>query len=135
MTVKNVKISDLFIDHIVLTVSNFQRTRLFYSKIFGQPEYTDSSSVMWQFDKTKLFFCLPYDKLPKNDKFNSNRIGLEHVAIGVSSLENLENIEGILNNRKIKHSGIHIDKHSKKEKIWFNDPDGIRVEFFIRWVI
>lgn len=31
----------------------------------------------------------------------------------------------------IVHSGIHIDSHSKREKIWLNDPDKIRIEFFI----
>ena len=77
---------------------------------------------------------MPYAKLPKGDKFNPNRIGLEHIAIGVSELSILRKIENILNYVRIKHSGIHIDKHSKKEKIWLNDPDGIRVEFFIRWI-
>jgi hypothetical protein len=29
------------------------------------------------------------------------------------------------------HSGIHIDSNSQREKIWLNDPDKIRIEFFI----
>ncbi|MDP3697549.1 MAG: VOC family protein [Candidatus Taylorbacteria bacterium] len=135
MTVKNVEIEDLFLDHVVLTIGDLKKTEKFYKNIFGRPEYSDSSSIMWHFDKTKLFFCLPYNKLPKNDLFSPNRIGLDHIAVGVSSVQVLKDIESVLNSKGIKHSGIHIDKHSKKEKIWLNDPDGIRVEFFLRWTI
>jgi glyoxylase I family protein len=34
--------------------------------------------------------------------------------------------------KAILHSGINIDSHSQREKIWLNDPDGIRLEFFLR---
>lgn len=87
---------------------------------------------MYHIGETKLFFVLPYGSLAKDDKFNPNRIGLEHFAIGIRSLEDLKEISEQLEKNEIKNSGIHIDKHSGKEKIWLNDPDGIRVEFFIR---
>lgn len=122
----------LFIEHIVLVVKNLKRSKEFYSKIFGNPEYSDEYSFMFRIGETKLFLCLPYGKLPKNDRFNPNRIGLEHLAFGVRSLRKLKEIEQHLDKQKIKHSGIHIDKHSKKEKIWLDDPDGIRLEFFLR---
>ena len=121
-----------FIDHLVLTVSNIPTTRMFYSKILGEPDYVDNDSIMYFVGETRLFFALPLGTLPKEDKFNPNRVGLDHFALGVRTREDLERIESNLNDQMIKHSGIHLDKQSKKEKIWLDDMDGIRLEFFLR---
>lgn len=121
----------LYIDHIVLTVSDIARTKEFYAKIFGEPVFADEESIQYTIWRTKLFFWLPYGTLPKNDKFDSNRIGLDHFAIGISSLEDLQQVAVTLDQASIEHSWIHIDTHSNKEKIRLKDPDGIKVEFFL----
>jgi glyoxylase I family protein len=122
----------LFIDHIVLVISDLQRTIAFYTKVFGEPAYLGKESLMFIVGSTRLFLGLPYASLPENDRFSPNRIGLEHLAFGVKSFEELTLVERHLNENGIPHSGIHIDSHSKREKIWLNDPDGIRLEFFLR---
>lgn len=122
----------LYFDHIVLTVGNIIRTTEFYSKILGDPDYKDKSSIMYHIGLSKLFFTLPDNTLLTNDKFDANRIGLEHIAIGIQTLDDLMEIGKTLERYSIKNSGIHIDKHSSMEKIWLDDPDGIRLEFYIR---
>ncbi|MBL4715691.1 MAG: VOC family protein, partial [Bacteroidia bacterium] len=82
--------SELYIDHIVLTVSNIERTRDFYIKIFGDHVHYDEHSIMYYVGETKLFLVLPCGTLPKDDKFDSNRIGLDHFAFGVRTLDNLK---------------------------------------------
>lgn len=129
MTVQNVKLDR--IDHVVLTVKNILETKKFYSKILGKPKSSDKYQIVYKIGKTKLFLVLPYGKVPQNDRFNPNRVGLEHLAFGVSSLGTLKQLAANLDRNKIKHSGIHVDKHSDKEKIWLNDPDEIRLEFFL----
>lgn len=120
----------LFIDHLVLTIQDINRSATFYSAIFGEPAYRDEGSVMYHIGPTRLFLMLPHGEPLPNDKFDPKRIGLEHFAIGITSVEDLKEIEKTLNKGAITHSGIHIDKHSGKEKIWLDDPDKIRVEFF-----
>jgi len=120
----------LFIDHIVLVISNIRRTKEFYSNVFGEPSYQDEASAMYQIGPTRLFLTLPHGTLPTADTFSPNRIGLEHFAIAIETIDDLKEIEKILNAGSIKHSGIHIDSHSHKEKIWLDDPDKIRIEFF-----
>lgn len=122
----------LYLDHLVLTVSDVARTKEFYTKIFGAPDKADDYSMMFQLSETKLFFVLPYGALPPNDRFTPNRVGLEHVAVGIRSVDDLREVERVLTKASILHSGIHIDRHSRKEKIWLDDPDGIRLEFYIR---
>jgi catechol-2,3-dioxygenase len=121
----------LFIDHLVLVVSDIGRTRGFYSKIFGEPSFQNERSVVYNIGRTRLFLVLPHGELPAGDVFSPNRIGLEHFAIGFGSVEELKEVEKVLNAGGIVHSGIHIDSNSKREKIWLDDPDKIRIEFFI----
>ena len=121
--------SRLFIDHIVLTIQDIQRSSTFYSKIFGEPAYLGETSAMYKVGPTRLFLGVSRDALP-NDRFDPKRIGLEHFAIGITSIEDLKEIEKVLDKGAITHSGIHIDSHSGKEKIWLDDPDKIRIEFF-----
>jgi glyoxylase I family protein len=121
----------LFIEHLVLVVSDIGRTREFYTKIFGEPAYQNERSLVYDIGRTRLFLVFPHGELPAGDVFSPNRIGLEHFAIGIDSVEELREVERVLNAGGIVHSGIHIDSHSKREKIWLNDPDKIRIEFFI----
>lgn len=121
----------LFIDHLVLVVSDIGRTKEFYSKIFGEPGYQNERSVVYGIGRTRLFLVLPHGELPAGDVFSPNRIGLEHFAIGIGSGEELREVARVLDAGGVVHSGIHIDSHSKREKIWLNDPDKIRIEFFI----
>jgi glyoxylase I family protein len=120
-----------YIDHLVLTIKDLGRTTDFYSRLFGKPAYSNAESIMYHVGSTKLFFTLPHNEPPPDDQFNASRIGLEHFAIGVTTIADLRRIEEVLNSQGIRHSGIHIDRHSKMEKIWLDDPDKIRVEFFI----
>src|SRR5687767_1380434 len=118
--------SKLYVNHIVLVISDLSRTKEFYSKIFGAPDKEDEYLIMYDIGETKLFFVIPYGDLPPNDRFNPNRIGLEQFAIGIRTPDDLKAIEKMLNENTVKHSGVHLGKHSKKEKIWVDDPDGIR---------
>jgi glyoxylase I family protein len=122
--------SNLFIDHIVLTVISISETKAFYSKIFGEPDFEREGSVMFTVGETRVFFGEKHEN-HSIEKFNPNITGLEHLAFGVRSLAELQIIEDALAAASIKNSGIHIDNHSNKEKIWLDDPSGIRIEFFM----
>ena len=112
-------------------VRDVKRSKEFYSKFLGEEIQYDKESVAFQVGDTKLFLGLPYHKI-KNNEFDKDRIGLNHLAFGVRSLEELKKFEKVLNDAGIKNSGIKIDKYGKKEFIWFDDPDGIRLEFYLR---
>lgn len=121
----------LYVDHILLMVKDIKRSKEFYSKFLGKPIHEDKFSIAYQFGEAKLFLGLPYHKL-ENNVFNKDRIGLNHLAFGVKTIKELKNYESVLNKAGIKNSGIKIDKYGKKEFIWFDDPDGIRLEFYLR---
>ena len=112
-------------------VSNVDKTEKFYAKILGKPIQKDQYSVAWKIGKTKLFFALPFKKL-KNNAFNRNRIGFNHLAFRIGTLNELKWWEKTLNDVGIKNSGIIKDKYKNREYIWFDDPENIRQEFYLR---
>jgi glyoxylase I family protein len=124
--------ANLYLDHVVLTVVDIQRTKEFYTKIFGEPDFQRDTGFMYHIGPTRLFFTLPRGAQAPNDRFDPTRVGLEHIAVGVKTVDDLRAYATALDEAGIKHSGIHIDNHSNKEKIWLDDPDKIRVEFYIR---
>ncbi len=121
-----------FIDHIVLIVKDIGVTERFYSKFLGKPIQSDKEQVAYQIGETKIFFGLPYSEWQKIEKDKS---GLNHLAFGVKTLKELKEFEKILNKEGLKNSGIKIDRYGKKEFIWFDDPNRIRIEFYLRSVI
>ena len=119
-----------FIDHIVLIIKDLKKSERFYASFLGKPLHKDKYSVSYQIGDTKLFLGLPYGKLKR--KFDKEEIGMNHLAFGVRKLSELKSLEKILKKTHIKNSGIQIDKYGKKPFIWFDDPDSMRLEFYLR---
>ena len=119
----------LYIDHLVFRVEELESTEKFYSALFGEPISQGEAWLVYKVGETSLFYTLsskpsgPYDK---------EQPGLNHVALGVHEPADLRKIEDHLNSSGLKHSGIGIDAHGGKEYIWFNDPNGFRLEFYCR---
>jgi catechol-2,3-dioxygenase len=118
------------IHHIVFTVSSAVKSQEFYTKIFGKPNFANLQTAIYSIGQTMLIL-IEKDLTSGNSKFNPNIIGLDHVAFGLKGLNELQQIEMVLTENYIEHSGIHIDNSSHKEKIWLNDPSNIRIEFYL----
>jgi catechol-2,3-dioxygenase len=65
----------LFIDHLVLTIQDINRSATFYSAIFGDPAYRNEAEVMYHIGPTRLFLMLPHGEPLPNDRFDPKRIG------------------------------------------------------------
>ncbi len=118
-----------FIDHIVIIVRNVPRSKKFYGRFLGRPLQATRLQIVYEIGNTKIFFCSPGGKWAKTDK---NKGGINHLAFGVKTISELKKLGSNLNAANIKNSGIKIDKYGKKEFIWFDDPNGYRLEFYKR---
>jgi glyoxylase I family protein len=119
-----------FVDHLVFRVAELHRTERFYSALLGQPSQRAEGSVMYKAGDTRLFFTLS-NRLQQGG-YEKENIGLNHIAFGVRTLQELQAVQAQLDGVAIFHSGIKIDRYGLKEFIWLDDPDGIRVEFYLR---
>jgi glyoxylase I family protein len=118
-----------FVDHLVFYVQNVARSRDFYEALLGPAVQASEEAAIFSTGDTRIFFVPAAQTEPAFDK---QRIGLNHLAFGVRTLDELGQIEQQLNSADIHHSGIQIDRHGGKEYIWIDDPDGFRVEFYLR---
>lgn len=121
----------MFVDHLVFIVKDVDRTEAFYTKILGEPIRKDYDSVVYRVGDTKLFFRLPHDNKPYG-VYDKDACGLNHIAFGVEDMQELEQRRELLDKAAIRHSGIRRDEKSGKDYIWLDDPDGLRVEFYLR---
>lgn len=119
----------IIVDHIVIGVANIKETEKFYSSFLGEPASKEVDMVVYDVGSTKFFFILPEKKFNKKDRDTG---GLNHIAFQASNLEELKEFESKLNNTGIQNSGIQIDKYGGKEFVWFDDPNGHRLEFYLR---
>lgn len=119
----------MHLDHIVISTKNLKKSIKFYSAFLGKAKES-KWDASWKIGDTKLFLTFPYKKSAR--VFDKHNLGLNHIAFGVKTLTELKKYQTKLNKAKIKHSGIKIDQYSNQEFIWFDDPDGIRLEFYLR---
>jgi glyoxylase I family protein len=119
-----------FVDHIVFRIADLGKTEHFWTALLGSPPHRTPDSVMYQVGDSRLFFTLC--SVNSTEKYDKERIGLNHVAFGVRTLGELRDVQRQLDSAGIQHSGIRKDQYGQKDFIWLDDPDGIRVEFYLR---
>jgi glyoxylase I family protein len=119
-----------FVDHLVFRVSGLERTERFYQALLGQPLERSEDSLLYAVGDTRLFFTSTAES--QAGMHEKERVGLNHIAFGVRSLQELEAIQTQLDSSGISHSGLKLDQYGLKEFIWLDDPDGLRIEFYLR---
>ncbi|WP_353073814.1 VOC family protein [Tunturiibacter gelidoferens] len=119
----------LYIDHLVFRVEDLEPTAKFYRALLGEPTAQGKDFLVYKIGDATLFFT---PSARPSAPYNKELPGLNHLALGVHDPADLRKIEDHLNNSGLKHSGIGIDSHGGKEYIWFNDPNGFRLEFYCR---
>jgi glyoxylase I family protein len=120
-------ITPSFIHHIVFRVKALDRTDAFYTPLLGTPIRLEQG-LLYSAGETKFFFTLAAEQAAPYDKEN---VGLNHLAFGISTLADLQTIAAQLTTAGIPNSGIKLDPHGKKDYIWLDDPEGVRVEFYL----
>ena len=131
--------------HITLNVSDLERSRRFYEALPGFvidqdfPGTQDPSVPLAPVAKlrfrigraaARLVLVTPLPGTPDGDRFSEYRIGLDHLAIGVSSRDELESMLEALRSVGAETDGIHMDRAGEVAMITFRDPDNIQWEFF-----
>ena len=123
----------LTIAHVTLTVSDLNRSVLWYEGLFDAKLVVDQApgpfrrAVVLVGGHTLVGlheFPDPADTLP----FNERRVGLDHLAFACSSRSELEEWEARLNGLGIVNGGV-VDA-AYGSALSFRDPDNIALEFF-----
>ena len=118
--------------HLRLTVADPARCRAFYTGLLGfqvQMEFPDGVLVT---NGTVLIGLrtAPYlSRVASGERADLNRVGLDHLALGMASRADIEAAARLFDQRGVKHGGIEdLGAAFGLYAMMFEDPDGIQPE-------
>jgi glyoxylase I family protein len=127
--------------HIRLTVTDITRSRAFYDQLFHFPVAIEMPPNADEQTRTSLGFLFGgviyqvgsgllglRPVAPGTDRFEENRVGLDHLSFTVASREELDAAVGVLDEQGVPHGGIK--DIGAGFILEFRDPDGIALELF-----
>ena len=129
------------IHHLRLTVTDVSRSRAFYTGVLGfdvaaemppagDPSYGAVDAVLFGgvvLIKGNLLMGLR-PVAPRGDRFDENRVGLDHLSFTVGSRDELEQAVRLLDERGIPHGQITDLPSFGIYILEFRDPDNIGLE-------
>ncbi len=120
--------------HIGLNVSNLGRSKAFYQQVFGFQIVTESEAEERKFallgEEGNVVLTLWQQS---TGSFSRNQPGLHHLAFMVKHIDDVVHLEKRLRDMKVHLIYDGIVPHSEGAHsggIFFEDPDGIRLEVF-----
>jgi glyoxylase I family protein len=129
------------IHHLRLTVTDINRSREFYTGLLGlqvaveSPPADDPSAeamypVLWggivMVSGSLLLGLRPV--APGGDRFDENRVGLDHLSFSVASRADLESASRMLDEQGVPHGEIRRLEGFGIDILPFRDPDNIQLE-------
>ena len=120
------------IHHIALRCSDMTTTKNLYQNILGLPLALDTPELMG-FSAGNVFigFKQASPKHPDDTTFNPFNIGMDHLAMGCESEEELNRVAEGLSDAKVENTGVKLDNTLNKLYVAFKDPDRIQWEFYM----
>ena len=116
--------------HVTLTVSDIKRPKAFYEELFKATFPMDNSHSFSLRTVGIPCWFTEWKKTSPNDRFDENRVGLDHVAFKLETQEDLQLIIKRLKQMKVNTKGLQWFAN-KYPYVCFRDPDNIQTEFFI----
>jgi catechol 2,3-dioxygenase-like lactoylglutathione lyase family enzyme len=129
------------IHHLRLTVTDIARSREFYTNLLGlsvaveapvsqDPKSDPSYPVLWggivMTNGSYLLGLRPV--APGGDRFDEDRVGLDHVSFGVESRAALDEAIKVLDDHRVAHGEILELTSFGICALPFRDPDNIQLE-------
>jgi len=120
------------IDHLVIRVSNFARSKRFYDDVLGflgfKLRYDYEDTAGWSNGKT-LFWIAAADAQGKRRKYRKGDIGFHHYAFELSSRKDVDALGAFLEQHGmnvVDPPGEYYDR--SYYAVYFTDPDGMKLE-------
>ena len=128
--------------HVRLTVTDIERSKTFYSQLLGIEPAIDFTAETLESgvrtDPHRFFggctFAFNGNLLglrpvaDHDDRFDSTRVGLDHLSFGVSSMHDLRHAAHVLDERGIENGGVVELPSLGLAVMSFQDPDDINLE-------
>lgn len=120
------------IDHLVIRVSDYEKSKAFYGKLFTflgfgiSDEYEDA--IGWTNGKTR-FWIGPADEQGLRHKYRIGDVGFHHYAFQLRSRKDVDELQTFLHDELhasiVDPAGEYYDDYYA---VFFLDPDGLKLE-------
>jgi len=129
------------IHHLRLTVTDLQRSREFYTDLLGFQVAVESPPP--DDPAAEAVFGILFGGIvmirgnllmglrpmaPEADRFDPDRVGLDHLSFGVAAREDLEDAVQLFDEHGVTHGAITRLASFGIDVLPFEDPDGIQLE-------
>ena len=120
------------IQHVALTVSDLRASEAWYTRLLGVEPVLDEDTgpfhhIVYLLGGT-LLGLHGFSALESTEAFNERRPGLDHVAFGCASRQDLVDWASRLDDLGVAHGGV-VDA-GYGSGLSFRDPDNIALELF-----
>jgi glyoxylase I family protein len=119
------------VHHVALTVSDVARSAQFYTELLGFQKLMDFGPRALLGNGSVIIGLTPpsdpAQAIP-GDRFNENRLGLDHLSLGVASRADLEDTLRLLDEQGIGHGEITDLDGLGISILALRDPDNIQIE-------
>ncbi len=123
------------IDHLVLSVGDFERSKQFYAKLLKflgfKLKYDYAGMAGWSNGKT-LFWIAAADEQGKAHKYRKCDIGFHHYAFELSSRKDVDALGAFLRDNDMEVIDPPGEYYGRNYyAVYFTDPDGMKLEGMI----
>jgi catechol 2,3-dioxygenase-like lactoylglutathione lyase family enzyme len=117
--------------HLGLRVSDLARAKRFYVDTLGFGLLRESPRAVFINAHGLLIALLgPAEQTDTADRFNPFHVGLDHLALAIADVQDLQGLREQLDAAGVPNNGIEPDPTTGATYISFYDPDGIAWELY-----
>jgi catechol 2,3-dioxygenase-like lactoylglutathione lyase family enzyme len=119
------------IDHLAIRVSDYEKSKAFYSRLFKflgfkiSDEYEDA--IGWTNGKTR-FWISPADAKGRTHKHRAGNIGFHHYAFQLRSRKDVDGLQAFLEEIGATIVDPAAEYYDDYYAVFFLDPDGLKLE-------
>lgn len=119
------------IDHLVIRVSDFRKSKAFYGKLFDflgfevLDEYP--GAIGWTNGKTR-FWIGRADAKGRQRKYRIGDVGFHHYAFALRSRKDVDALQGFLEQNGVTIVDAAGEYYDDYYAVFFRDPDGLKLE-------